>query len=83
MKLTTTIAIGATLFAISAGIQANAIDPLAEEVANQTWHSMSHKAKGKACDRNAQWIIRKHHSKLNKPAKRQLRKAYRVILDNC
>ncbi len=63
---------------------ANAIDPLATEVASQTWYSLSHKTKGHYCDtKNANAIVSRFNNNATPFGKTQLRKAYRVILSNC
>lgn len=61
---------------------AKAIDPLATEVASQTWNTIPNK--GHYCKtKNANAIVSRFNNNATPFGKTQLRKAYRVILSNC
>lgn len=74
------------LFATLWGVQNNAfaVDPLATEVASQTWWDIPQAKRMHYCDtQNAKAIVRKHNPEATPAGKKQLRKAYRYILSNC
>jgi hypothetical protein len=87
MIKSTAIVLGfVALTALAGGVEAKAsIDPMAKEVAIQTWYNDIPQAKRMHyCDtRNAKAIVRKHNPEATPAGKKQLRKAYRYILSNC
>lgn len=76
---------------LAGGVEARATDPLATEVATQTWSEMSWGEKRHRCDqsqsigrkRTARKIIRKWNPNATKSGRVQLRKAYGHILNQC